>query len=375
VTSPSLRDRPPRLLRSRPILGLLTATLSIATLAACGVDADSDAIADSDATAGPEHGDTTSSTEGSAAGDGPVTIEHAFGETTVPESPQRVVTWGWGSADAALALGVAPVAMPFQAYGGDDEGILPWVREYVEAESLQMPEVLPDSQAAPVEAIAATRPDLILAPYSGITDTEYEQLSQIAPTVAYPEEPWATPWRETIEIVGTALRRETEARAVLDGIDEQIAAEAAAHPEFQGRTIALVWDTADAFYVYRPADARVDFTLDLGFESAPSVEALAAESGEAESFYYTLSPERLDELDSDVLVSYADTPETSAAFLASDRARLLDQVERGTVADVVGTEFIAAVSPPTALSLTWGLQEYVAELAEAAQAVTGAAGG
>lgn len=37
-----------------------------------------------------------------------------------------MVTWGWASADAAIALDVIPVAIPFQAYGGNEEGILPW---------------------------------------------------------------------------------------------------------------------------------------------------------------------------------------------------------------------------------------------------------
>jgi iron complex transport system substrate-binding protein len=76
----------------------------------------------------------------------------------------------------------------------------------------------------------------------------------------------------------------------------------------------------------------------------------------------------MNRLPSDILVSYADTQETSDAFLASDQARLLEQVQRGSVAEVIGTEFIASVSPPTALSLTWGLDEYVAILSEAAQA-------
>ena len=31
------------------------------------------------------------------------------------------MTWGWGTADAAIALGVIPVAMPAQSYGGDEK--------------------------------------------------------------------------------------------------------------------------------------------------------------------------------------------------------------------------------------------------------------
>ena len=335
------------------------AVLATVTLLAACADGSSDSTGDGTPAAAASAGDAASA----AADAGPVTIEHAFGETEVPADPQRVVTWGWGSADAALAMWVTPVAMTYQAYGGDDEGVLPWIREYVEAEGLEMPETLPDTQEAPVEAIAAARPDLILAPYSGLTDAEYEQLSQIAPTVAYPDEPWATPWRETIAIVGQALGRESEAAAIVADIDEQVAAEAAAHPEFADLSVAAVLPTADTFYVYRPADPRVEFLLDLGFEHAESVDSLS--SGD-ESFFYTLSAERLDELDSDVLVGYFGTAEEYDAFVSSPEADLLDQIERGALADIVGTEFVSAVSPPTALSLPWGLEEFVSALSDAA---------
>jgi iron complex transport system substrate-binding protein len=330
------------------VLGLLAA--------ACGDD-------DSDEATSPDPAEAEAAGSSSAAF--PVTIDHALGSTEIPEAPERVVTWGWGSTDAAIALDVVPVAMPHQAYGGDEEGVLPWLRERIEADGAEMPEVLPESQEAPIEAIAAARPDLIIAVYSGITEEEYALLSEIAPTVAYPDQPWATPWRDTIEIVGEALGKADEAEALLADIDAQVAEEAEAHPELAGKTVAVVWHTPDDFYVYKPADARVEFTLDLGLESAPSVDELA-EGGE--TFYYTLSQERLGELTSDVLVSYADTEEASQAFLSSPAAQAMPQVQAGTVAEVIGTEFIAAVSPPTALSLTWGLSEYVEILADAAQA-------
>lgn len=303
-----------------------------------------------------------------ATGAFPVTVEHAFGSTTIESKPRRVVTWGWGSADAAIALGVVPVAIPAQTYGGDEDGVLPWIRERLEREGEPVPTVLPDSQEAPVEAIAAARPDLILAPYSGITEKEYDLLSQVAPTVAYPEQPWATPWRETIRIVGQSLGRADAARELLRQIDRDVAAAAAAHPELAGKSVAMVFNTPTDFYVYKPADARVEFTLDLGLVSAPSVERLARGG---ESFYSTLSRERLGQLDSDILVSYADTSAAAREFLRSPEARLMEQVRTGAVASVVGTELVAAVSPPTALSLTWGLEEYVELLSKAAAAADG----
>jgi iron complex transport system substrate-binding protein len=341
---------------TRPLRLLLSVFLAMSVaLAACSDDDDTDSGSDAEA----------ASSDGDAASF-PVTIEHAFGETEIDAEPERVVTWGWGSADAAIALGVVPVAIPFDDYAGDDEGVLPWIREALDDADADVPEMLPNTDEAPIEAIAATQPDVILAPYSGITDQEYELLSAIAPTVAYPDEAWATPWRDLIEIVGTSLGRSDEAAELLQDIDDQVAEQADAHPELEGKTVAMVWDTGDTFYVYKPVDPRVEFALDLGMVGAESVEELSTDE---ETFFYTISYEQLDQIESDVLVSFADTPESSQAFLASDHAQLMPQVQQGTVAEVIGTDFIASVSPPTALSVTWGLDDYVGLLSEAATAV------
>jgi iron complex transport system substrate-binding protein len=342
-----------RLSRTRRLVAL-TAVLATA-VTACSSDPDDD----NEGTAGG--GATTPA----AADAFPVTLEHALGKAEIAEEPQRVVAWGWGAADAAIALGVVPVAIPFQAYGGDEQGVLPWIKDRLAQDGQEVPTVLPNVPEAPIEAIAAAEPDLILAPYSGVTESEYGLLSEIAPTVAYPGEPWATPWRDTIKIVGEALGRSAEADELLADIEAQISEQVDAHPELQGKTVAMVWNTPDAFYVYKPADARVEFAQGLGMQNAPSVAAL--ESGE-ETFYYTLSTERLSELTSDVLVSFADTDEASKAFLDSAPAKLMEQVQQGRVAEVVGAELVAAVSPPTALSLTWGLEDYVEVLSRAAKA-------
>lgn len=214
-------------------------------------------------------------------------------------------------------------------------------------------------------AIAAAEPDLILVVYSGITDQEYALLSDIAPTVAYPDEAWATPWRDTISIVGQALGKEDEAVDLLQAIADQVSAQAAAHPDLAGKSVALVWDSAGTFYVYKPADAGVEFLFELGMVSPESVDALSTDES---TFYFTMSYEQLDELTSDVLVNFADTEEAAHAFLDAEYAQPMTQVQRGTVAQMFGPEFVASVPPPTALSLTWSLDEYVAILSEAAQA-------
>ncbi|GAA3599589.1 iron-siderophore ABC transporter substrate-binding protein [Klugiella xanthotipulae] len=333
----------------RPLTRALLAVATVAALALSGC------------AASPSEQASSTPTENSASSF-PVTIEHAFGETVIPEKPQRVVAWGWASADAALALGVIPVAIPFQAYGADANGVLPWIAEKIDELGADTPTVLPDATEAPLEAIAAAKPDVILASYSGITQDEYDLLSLIAPVVAYPDQPWSTPWRDVITTTGTALGQADEARTVVADIDAQVAEQAAAHPEFQGVTIAQVWDFSGTFYVYSPTDPRVEFTEALGFTTAPSVTELNTDDS---SFSYTLSHEKLDALSSDLLISYSNTQEEADTFFASAPAQTMQQVKDGAYAQIIGPDFIASVSPPTALSLTWGLSDYVDTLAKA----------
>lgn len=297
----------------------------------------------------------------------PVTIEHAFGETEIPSEPQRVVALGWGSADAAIALGVVPTAMEAQGYGGDENGVHPWTAEALDELGAETPIMIPSTTEAPAyEAIAEAAPDLILAVYSGITEEQYELLSEIAPTVAYPDAAWTTPWRDVVTIVGEALGRSSGAQKVLAGVDSVLADQAAAHPELEGKTVAVVWDVSGTFYVYKPADSRVDFLFDLGLVNAPSVDELA--NGES-PFYFTLSYEELDKLESDIIVAFANTQEEADTFLAQSYAQAIPAVASGAVASVSGIELVAAVSPPTALSLTWGIDKYTEALAKAAVSV------
>lgn len=338
-SSPSRRPRP-----LRAVLTALTAVLAVLALAACGSGS------------GSGSGDA-----GSGSGDG-VTIKHAFGTTTVTKT-DRVVTWGWGSADAMVALGQVPTAMPKYSYGADADGVMPWMASKLKAEGEKTPTLITDGEEPPYDQIIKARPDVILATYSGITKDQYDKLSKIAPTVAYPDKPWATPWREVVETTGKVLGKQAQADQVLAGIDKDVKAAAAAHPEFEGKTIAAVaTDPSGTNYVYTPDDPRVQFLEDLGFTSAPSVKSLY--NGDI-SFYYTLSSEKLDALKSDVLLEYLEDEKTDRAYNSSPGVQTMSQVKDGAVAKVIGQSVISSVSPPTALSLTYSLDSYVDALAGA----------
>lgn len=295
----------------------------------------------------------------------PVNIKHAFGETIIPVKPQRIVTWGWSTQDAVIALGEVPVGVPFFGYGGDGNGALRWTKDAVAAMGAEFPTILPDTgREPPIEAIAALKPDLILAVYSGISEEQYKVLSGIAPVVAFPETPWDTSWQDTVTITGEAIGKKAEGETLVAELEQFIKDETAKYPELAGASFAAIAEWNGEINVYGNLDSRVRFLVDAGLVSAPSVSELA----KGEDLYFMLSYENLDQLTSDVLVSYFETPETDAAFFGNSVIALAPQVANGAVARVVGAELINAVSPPSALSLKWGYPQYIKLIADAVRA-------
>lgn len=123
----------------------------------------------------------------------PIVIEHAFGETVLEAKPERVVTIAWANQDTPLALGVVPVGFSMANFGPvDSYGMHSWTSAKVAQLGETDPNVFQDTDGIDYEAISDAQPDVILAGYSGLTQEEYDLLSQIAPVVAYPREPWQT---------------------------------------------------------------------------------------------------------------------------------------------------------------------------------------
>ncbi len=322
----------------RPLIAVAGAAIAALALSACA----SGSTADSGSDAAAE------SSEGF-----PVTIEHAFGETVIPEAPERVATWGWGSTEAAIATGVYPVAVAEQVWTVGEGNLLPWVEDAYDEAGVEHPVLLSDPEGGatvPYEEFIEAAPDLILAPYSGLTEEQYETLSEIAPTVAFPEAAWTTPWDQTIEITAAALGRDAEGADVLAGIDDYFASEAEAHPEFAGKTFAGVWDGDGFVYVYTAADSRIEVLTELGLEVAPSVAELDTTDG---GFFYELSYEQLDQLEADFIVSYHNTEDEAKAFLTKPELQAIPAVAAGDVAQVWDPVTVSSVSPPTALSVEW----------------------
>lgn len=299
----------------------------------------------------------------------PVTFEHIYGTTTIESAPERIATWGWGVTDAVLALGIVPVAVSSMDYGGGDNRITPWVEEAIADLGGEEPVILDSATyELSIEELLATDPDVLIASYSGLTQEEYDAVTNAGIPVVAPEEAlWSTPWRDVISDTGKALGMDAEAEELLADLDQQVADAAAEHPEFDGTTIAYATDDVDTFYLYLPADPRVEILEDLGFTTAASVTAL--DDGAA-TFYTTVSGEKLDEIDAEVIFTQVESEDALNTFLTSARTQLIPAVAKGAVGAIVGEENVSAISP-TALTVPWILPDIVEQLAAATAVAKG----
>jgi iron complex transport system substrate-binding protein len=278
-------------MRQKPLLALLAVLLLAAPLSACGSDNDSSASSGSAAPA-----------EESAF---PVTIDHKYGSTTIESAPERVVVVGLREQDAMLALGVAPVATT-EWYGEHPGAIFPWAKD--ELADAPLPTVFDDTDGIQIEKVAAQRPDLILGVYSGMTEKEYSALSKLAPTVAQPKgkPDFGTSWQEETLITGKALGKPEKAQELVDKTERLVSDTAAKHPGFEGMLATFVADYQGVF-VYGPTDVRSRLLEDLGFTYPPQLS-----DAFPDEFGGQLSDERVDALDVDVLLWFADGDRSKA---------------------------------------------------------------
>lgn len=300
----------------------------------------------------------------------PVTITHALGETTIAAKPERVATISWGNQDVALALGVVPVGMDSQVWawtGSAAPGVYPWTSDKITELGGANPVIFGTTDGIDFEKIADTKPNVILAAQSGLTEADYSTLSAIAPVVAYPSVPWFTPWRDQITLNAKALGLAAQGDALVSDLDAQIA-DATAGSGFAGKTAAFFYASSSDLSkvsLYTGGDPRTAFLHDLGF-GLPKVAADAAAKG---TFYLDFSAENADQLaDVDVIVAYGDAG-LLPALQADPLWSTLPAVKNGAVLAVgQGDAFSAAVTP-TPLSIPWVLKDYVAKLEDVAAKV------
>lgn len=301
------------------------------------------------------------------ADDFPVTIDHAFGTTTIPARPERVATVAWANHEVPLALGIVPVGFARANFGDDDaDGLLPWVSERLNKLGTEVPTLFDEGDGIDFEAVAATDPDVILAAYSGLSTSDYDILSRIAPVIAYRDGPWSTDWREMIRLNAAGLGMTQQGEDLIARNEAAIRDVTARHPELDGKSAMFVThlDIRDLSVIrfYSGNDTRVQFLQDLGLRSPKSVREATVPG----QYAGEMSAENIDTLaDVDIIVTYGgqelldrvrNNPLTSRIKTVENSAFVL-----------LGNDPVGTAANPTPLSIPWVLDDYVALLAEAAR--------
>ena len=297
----------------------------------------------------------------------PITIEHAFGTTVLEAKPERIATVAWANHEVPLALGVVPVGIARANFGDDDDdGLLPWVKAKLDELGAETPVLFDEGDGIDFEAVAATEPDVILAAYSGLSQGDYDTLSQIAPVVAYADYPWSTDWRDMIRLNSAGLGMAAEGDALIADIEGEIADALADHPELKGKSAMFVthlnpFDLSTINF-YTPNDTRVKFFADLGLVDPSSV----VEASEPGKFSGSVSAEQIDAFnDVDIAVTYGDAALITALKLNPLLAKLPVVANEALV--VLGQNPLGTAANPTPLSISYVLEDYIDLLAAAAK--------
>ncbi|WP_378949628.1 ABC transporter substrate-binding protein [Paracoccus sp. R86501] len=296
----------------------------------------------------------------------PMTIDHALGTTTIPAKPQRIATVAWANHEVPLALGVIPIGFAGAGFGDDDDDrILPWVSARLKELGADAPPLFDEGEGIDFEAVAASRPDVILAAYSGLSQSDYDTLSMIAPVVAYPQSAWTTDWRDMIRFDSAGMGMAAQGDALIARTEALIDDATAAHPEIAGKTAMFVThlDPTDLSVVnfYNGNDARVQFFGDLGLTSPESV----VEATKPGQFSGSVSAERVDIFDDvDIIVTYGGQ-DMLDLMKADPLLSRMPAVANDAVV-MLGSGPQAAAANPTPLAIPYLLPDYVARLSEAA---------
>lgn len=299
----------------------------------------------------------------------PLTINHGLGETVIESQPENVVAIAWGNPDVPLALGVIPVGISEANFGSRDEnGLLAWTAKAFEDAGVE-PNVFDDTDGWDYEAISDCNPDVILAAYSGLSQEEYDRLSEIAPVVAYPEIAWTTTWQEETINDAIALGLEEEGRTLVEETQELINDKLSEYPALDGKRVAFFWlseDDLGTFYIYTNNDPRAAFLSDLRFVMPDSIKSLITND---QDFSITVSAENADLLnDVDIIITYG-TESLVEAMKADGRFANIPAVANEAFVLLDSNDVLAAASTPTVLSIPYAIDDYLKALNDAAEKI------
>ncbi|ANA96989.1 hypothetical protein AWB96_01425 [Mycobacteroides chelonae] len=164
----------------------------------------------------------------------PLSIPHRYGGAFLATRPNRVVTLGWNDQDLVQSLGTRPVGVRSTQ---PEYPMYPWV-----VPEVSYPPVVSGSELN-FDAIAAVKPDVILATGADIDRPSYDRLAKIAPTVVSEDrvDRAETPWYTQLFTIGRALGKSDRARMRSEEVGTRYNQIRAGHQHWVNRTAVVDW--------------------------------------------------------------------------------------------------------------------------------------
>jgi iron complex transport system substrate-binding protein len=273
-------------------------------------------------------------------------VEHAMGQTEVPQDPERVVVLDTGELDSAMTLGVKPVGAVEAIEGEGFPSYLEGTEEIENVGTIEQPNL---------ERIAALEPDLILS--SKLRHEQiYDQLSQIAPAVF--TETTGVTWKENFELHAKALGRTQEAKKVEGEYRQRI-------EEFQEVMGDKLGKTEVSVVRFLPGETRIyqkesfigTVLEDAGLPRPPSQDV-------EEFAILTASAEFIPKMGGDVIfvTVYGPEEETTKQKITSDPLwQQLEAVQEGRVYQVSDDLWMLGIGYTAAHGVIDDLTRYLVE--------------
>ncbi|QDY75266.1 iron-siderophore ABC transporter substrate-binding protein [Streptomyces qinzhouensis] len=329
--------------RRRALAAAATAAAVVLTVAGCSKD---------------DGGKESSGSADKSSGAFPVTIKSALGPAEITKAPKRIVTLGQGSAETAIALGTTPVGIEGYPWGSDKTGYLPWIHEAVTKKGEKLPKQFTGGEELDTEAILELDPDLILAPWSGITQKQFNVLKDIAPTVAYPDLPWSTNWDQQIDTIAKAMGKPEEAKKLVATIEKQLADAAATRPQYKDLKFSYIYNSGPGTLgIFKPEEQRVKMVSSLGLTVDPVVNQFPETKGTDSALIGLENAGKLK--DSDLIFTFYTDEKNRRDIEKQPLYAGIPAVKKGAV--VVGdtASFVTASSIINPLTVPWTVDRYL----------------
>ncbi|MET3807623.1 iron complex transport system substrate-binding protein [Nakamurella sp. UYEF19] len=288
---------------------------------------------------------------GSVATGFPITTAHKFGSTVTKTQPARVLSLGYTDHEVLLALGIVPI------------GVIQWIPEWKKGVSTWTEKLLEGTTPTlfqyelDFEKAASLKPDLIFNIGFDPDQKTYDTLTAIAPTVAPPKDtkPYGVAWEEMTTMVSIAVGRKADGEKLIADTKALLAKTAADNPSFKGKTVAIGNVYQGEIGYYTKTDIRNQLLRELGFVDNKFISGLTDDN-----FYGTLSPEKVDSLDADLLIFFGEKDTTQASLLkAYPSLATVPAIKEGRLLLMTDTEETMAFSAASVLSIPIALEALV----------------